>query len=113
MLREEDLRELGYLGFVAIPLAAWFLGGQLAVQLFMSFQVLRWVYKKQMNVSEGTIAWLALGALLIVGGIMAGILIDPFYYGIVASIAGGLIFFRTTGAIWAWRISFGATSFPK
>lgn len=111
-LREDDLRQLGYLGFVAIPLAAWFLGGLLAIQLFMAFQVLCWVQKRDIYVSRSTRAWIAFGVLMVFGGVVAGFYLDPSEYGFLASIAGCVVFFRTTGSIWVSRIIFGVASFP-
>jgi hypothetical protein len=113
VLREEDLRQLGYLGFVAIPLAAWLLGGLFAIQLFMAYQTVRWAQKKEVFVSGGTWAWIAFGVLLVSGGVFASLFVDPSDYGFVASVAGCVMIFRTTGAIWACRIFGGATSFPR
>lgn len=113
VLREDDLRELGYLGFLAIPLAAWLLGGLIAIQLFMAFQVLRWALRKEISVSGSAWAWIVFGILLIFGGLLAGFSWDPFEYGFLASVAGCIVFFRTTGSIWAWRVFLGARSFPR
>jgi len=112
MLREEDMRQLGYLGFVAIPLAAWLLGGLIAIQLFMAFQVLRWLQKKEVQISCGGFAWMGSGVLLVCVGTIVGFFVEPFYYGFIVAIAGCIILFRSTGSMWAWRVFYGITSFP-
>jgi len=112
VLREADLRQLGYLGFVAIPLAAWLLGGLLAIQLFMAFQVLRWVQKKEVQISRGMAVWIGCGAILLCGGVIAGVFAEPFFYGLIVACAGCIILFRSTVQMWAWRVFSGITSFP-
>jgi hypothetical protein len=113
ILSEEDLRQLGYLGLVAIPLAAWLLGGQLGIQLFMSFQVFHWVSKNEIHISGGTWAWIGLGVAMLVGGVFGGVLTEPSEYGFLVCVAGAVIFLRTTCSIWSYTIFLGTTSFPR
>lgn len=113
VLREEDLRQLGYFGFVVIPLAAWLLGGLIATQLFMALQVLWWIRNQEIQISRGGVAWMSCGVFLFGTGLIGVFAFEPFYYGLIATLAGYIVFVRSTGSFWAWRVFHAVTSFPR
>jgi len=112
VLEFEDLYYLGLLGCVAIPLAAWLIGGYLGIFAVINVRVFHWIYSRCLILGLLTKVWLALSAFFITAGAALSCTIEPFYYGYIAVLSGLVIWTRTVLGLWAHKRISANPEFP-